>query len=134
MAMAEDLPSAFYDRLRRRMEKNVISKTAFNKGCWLWAGSMKSNSTYGTCYLSLPKGDRMRVNAHRASYIAFNEIFVLPLDISHCCHESSCVNPNHLSHEPHDINIERERCRKAGGCFGHSYNGTQLKPCMFCEE
>jgi hypothetical protein len=41
MAMAEDLPSAFYDRLRRR--------------------------------------------------------------------ESSCVNPNHLSHEPHDINIERER-------------------------
>ena len=54
----------------------------------------------------------MRVNAHRASYIAFNEIFVLPLDISHCCHESSCVNPNHLSHEPHDINIERERERE----------------------
>ena len=44
--MAEDLPSTFYDRLRRRMEKNVISKAAFNKGCWLWAGPMKSNSTW----------------------------------------------------------------------------------------
>jgi hypothetical protein len=56
----------------------------------------------------------MVVNAHRAAYVAFSNRYVLPYDISHCCHQSICVNPTHLSHEPHYIKMDRERCRKAG--------------------
>ena len=69
----------------------------------------------------------MFVNAHRASYIAFNEKFLLPLDISHCCHEKLCVNPEHVSHEEHEVNMDREDCKEFKKCIGHG----NYKPCVF---
>lgn len=130
---AEEIPPVFYERLRLRIMRKTMNKNAFDKGCWEWEGS-KWGSVYGTCVLSLPKGDKMRVNAHRAAYIAFSNQFVLPFDISHCCHQSRCVNPDHLSHEPNELNVERERCRKAGACTGHCYDGASLQACIFADK
>jgi hypothetical protein len=39
--------------------------------------------------------------------MAFNELLDLPLDISHVCHVSLCVNPDHLSHK-YRIEIYKE--------------------------
>ena len=126
---------SFYERLRIRIVKWTPNKKAYNKGCWEWDGPRKSGSSYGTCNLYIPGGDQMRVNAHRASYIAHNQRFVLPYDISHLCHECKCVNPNHLSHETHAINMEREICCKAGGCTEHYHDdGSKLKSCIFAVE
>ena len=130
--MEDEIPQSFYDKLRTRVLAKTPNKDANGMGCWQWAGGLKTGGRYGTEYLHVG-GDRMCVNAHRAAYIAFNRAFLLPFDISHCCHQSLCVNPNHLSHEPHDINMDRERCRKAGKCYGHYTDGNGLKPCLFLQ-
>jgi hypothetical protein len=122
--MGEDIPPQFYEKLRIRVLSKV-SKDRFGKGCWEWRGCMRKDGKYGRVSLNI-RGDRMYVNAHRASYIAFTECFVLPNDISHCCHEKLCVNPDHLSHEEHCINRSRARCIEAGQCQGHG----EHKPCI----
>ena len=130
MDVDSEIPQIFYDKLKDRVLAKTPNKNSNNMGCWNWTGGMKKGGRYGIVYLRI-KGDRMCVHAHRASYIAFNRKFILPYDISHCCHHSRCVNPDHLSHEPHDINIDRERCREVGSCCGHQTDGEVLKACIF---
>lgn len=124
-ASASDIPSEFYDALRRRVESHV-KKGAFNKGCWQWTGCLVKPGGYGRVHLTV-KGDEMGVTSHRASYIAFKRMFILPHDISHRCHEKLCVNPDHLSHEPHSINLRRRACKQQTQCRGHG----QYKSCIF---
>jgi len=54
----------------------------------------------------------------------------LPLDISHVCHSRLCINADHLSHEPHDVNMDREGCQRLGRCTGHKLDGKQFAPCI----
>lgn len=130
-SVGNEIPDRFYDRLRERMLRKISDKDANGMGCWEWSGAKKGGSNYGVVHLRIGI-DRMVVHAHRASYIAFNRRFLLAYDISHCCHHSSCINPDHLSHEPHTINMDRERCRKAKTCSGHiGINGEALKQCLF---
>lgn len=73
-------------------------------------------------------GLRKCVTAHRASYImAYHKRKDLSMEISHRCHQSLCVNPAHLSHETHEINVEREDCRRFKKCTGHD----GVDPCIF---
>ena len=77
------------------------------------------------------------LGAHRASYMAFNQCIDLPHDISHVCHRKKCVNPAHLSHEEHHVNIEREICRVRGHCTdNHISKDGKDKTCTFikCEK
>ena len=120
--LEREIPAQFFENLRRRIRAHTPNKSAFGMDCWEWSGTMKKGSSYGVVHLSV-KGDHMKVHAHRASFIAFNNKFIFPYDISHCCHNSQCVNPDHLSHEPHSINMDRER-------FGHSNDGEHLKSCI----
>ena len=126
----EDIPPISYDNLKQCILAKTPNKNSYGMGCWEWEGTLKKGGRYGVIDLRI-QGDRMRVHAHRGSYIAFNKKFLLPYDISHCCHHSRCVNPDHLSHEPHDINRDRERCREAGSCYGHQADGKELKACIF---
>lgn len=113
------------DRVMRKMDNH--SKMENCCFCWIWTGGMRTDGRYG----QLKVAGRV-VNAHRASYMAFKEYIDLPLDISHICHNRLCVNPHHLSHEEHDVNIDREGCRAAGRCTSHrSQQGTLYKPCVF---
>ena len=134
VAAEAEIPPRFYTNLRKRIYKNVSDMNANGLGCWEWGGPKKTGANCGSVHLRLGM-DRTTVNAPRASFIAFNEKFVLGDDISHCCHHSSCVNPSHLSHETHDINMAREQCRKPKQCSGHTNaHGEALKHCLFVEQ
>jgi hypothetical protein len=124
-----EIPQKFYDNMKCRIRTKAPNKKAFEKECWEWEGAMKLDSGYGIVHITI-KGDRLCVHAHRAAYMAFNNKFILPYDISHCCHQSKCVNPDHLSHEWHSINMDREECRRVRKCSGHEMDGRILKSCI----
>jgi len=112
-------PAEFYADLRHRIELKI----SLIGDCWEWTGYKKApDFKYGKISITF-MGVNQKVGAHRASYMGFNETFNLTDDISHICHNKVCVNPNHLSHEPHEINMERERCKEKGVCKRHGcYN------------
>ena len=121
----DDIPPTFYHRLQMRILSKV-TKHSFGQDCWMWIGSLRQDGRYGRVCLFL-KGKRRYVNAHRAAYIAFNHRFDFPDDISHLCHKNLCVNPDHLVHEPHFMNLDRRNCVEAGICKGHGDH----RPCLF---
>jgi len=114
-----------FTSLRLRIHAKV-TKDSFNKGCWKWNGCQTAGGRYGKMTVTI-QGVAKSMGAHRASYMAYEECIDLPDDVSHCCHEGLCVNPDHLSHEHHLINSEREICRRKGQCTLH----TGYKPCIF---
>lgn len=78
-------------------------------GCWEWIGT-KQGSGYGY-YPSRHKGERL---AHRVSYEAFIGPVPADLVLHHKCHNTLCINPDHL--EPMttgDHKREHSRMRKA---------------------
>lgn len=78
--------------------------------CYLGGG----NQTYPTMSVSYPwKPGRKTVLCHRLTYMLYTNNFDLPkgMEISHRCHEKHCVNPEHLSLEPHGVNMDRQICR-----------------------
>jgi hypothetical protein len=88
---------------------------------------MRSDRRYGQSFAG------RSANAHQASHMTAKKYIDLPLDISHVCHKKLCVNPDHLSHEEHVVNVDREICRRKGQCtFPHrSADDTQLfKKCI----
>lgn len=127
-APGNDIPPRFYDRLQSRISAQV-QKNANVKHCWKWIGATNKGDGYGHVILSI-KGDRMTVNAHRAAYIAFRRVFILPFDISHLCHDKLCMNPDHLSHEPWPVNQGRKRCKTIGECAGHTHDGVKYEACI----
>ena len=48
-----------------------------------------------------------------------------PLEVSHLCHNRTCIKPEHLTVEPHYTNTGRRQCVAAGRCLGHTI------PCIF---
>lgn len=84
-----------------------------NTGCWIWLGHI-ANAGYGA--LNLRSAPRM--NAHRASYIAFNGPVFAGVDIDHLCRQPLCVNPDHLEAVTH-----QENCRRRGAALTHCKNG-----------
>jgi len=127
-----NIPPSFYQRLRLRVLKKIV-KNINDQGCWEWVGRKKKGSNYGTEVICVG-GRRRTVNAHRAVFIAYSCKFHLPHDISHLCHNPCCVNPLHLSHEPHSINADREVCREEGECCGHQSGRECYKECLLKEH
>lgn len=41
------------------------------------------------------------------------------MDCSHLCHNSLCVNVNHISLEHHFINNNKQYCLNSNLCYGH---------------
>jgi hypothetical protein len=127
----EDL--TFFKDLRSRIEKKVKKKEFASKECWKWLGcTRRPDGKYGRVTFT-HRGVKQTVGAHRASYIAYEETFDLPHDISHLCHMGLCVNPKHLSHEDRVVNLSRVECAKEGQhgrCDGHKFKGKVYKPCI----
>ena len=124
-----DIPVKFWEGVRRRITDKAV-KGSFNKECWQWTGPLRKDRRYGQFSMTI-LGDRLRVNAHRAAYMAFNQILDLPNDISHLCHEGHCVNPEHLYHEDRVVNLERNSCKESGECKGHIFNNDTYPACIF---
>lgn len=81
-------------------DKDVV--TRFNSrwlvndsGCWVWSGGIDVNKNgipYGYLWVSHTK----KMRAHRFSYELHKEKIPKGLQVRHQCHNSLCVNPEHL--------------------------------------
>ncbi len=64
-------------------------------GCWMWTGcTSKAKTPYGIISLGSKKLGTDYV--HRVSYKLFNGNIPDKLEIRHTCHNSLCINPEHL--------------------------------------
>lgn len=45
-------------------------------------------------------------------YVYYPGIPRCALDASHLCHNSECLNPDHIIFEPHSINMNRNMCKR----------------------
>ena len=100
----------------------ILSKCdpAPNHECILWIMTPRP-SGYGVIKFKSPiTGQYHTVNAHRLSLMVFNETLdVDSLDISHLCHNRLCMLKDHLSAEPHSVNMSRVACVNRQLCEGH---------------
>jgi hypothetical protein len=82
------------------IEEFFWARVEKSPGCWTWTGAQ---STLGYGSLKYPG---IVVGAHRFSY----ELLVGPISeggvIDHLCHNSSCVNPEHLRVASHTQNMQ----------------------------
>ena len=98
-----------------------------SNACVQWNGAISKNG-YGFVHLNLPNKKKLHTTAHRVAFMLNQKIFEIPkkdsdgniLHVSHLCHNTTCVNAEHLSLEPQQLNQERKMCVKSGCCLGHS--------------
>lgn len=110
--------------LAKIRENCLVTET----GCQVWqkASSGKgAGPKYGMSKVKFPWGMRAKaIRVHRLMYMLANSNFDLTsqLDVSHLCHNSLCVNEDHLSLEPHTVNNSRRHCLSTvpRTCVGHN--------------
>lgn len=103
--------------------------------CKIWTGGPREG-LYGKMKVYVPElgtiggpWSQKTVTVHRLAYMlnipAFN---IQPADheVSHICHQPRCCKFEHLSFEPHAINVQRNTCKAEGKCSGHG----QYKSCI----
>lgn len=98
----------------------VRQRSEVNGLCRIWTGRQVNH--YGVVRYKNPHTGVWRtVSAHRFIIILDNKNFDLPadLDASHLCHNSLCVEREHLVLEPHSINNNRIHCKNSQICTGH---------------
>lgn len=106
--------------------------------CWRWLGS-STKEGYGL-FTVMPK---VRVTAHRFSYIVFNGPMPEDTEPHHTCDNPWCVNPRHLEAMTHYENFLRgksEAAQKARWSYckrGHPFTeentGTDHRGNRFCK-
>ena len=127
----EKAKQKFFKDLRARIERTVTKGAFASEECWEWKGATRApDGRVKITFLGLQK----TVGAHRASYMAFNEVLDLPEDISHTCHMGLCVNPEHLSHEDHVVNMARAQCKANLKMLGPQLYGTSLQTLFTCHR
>lgn len=91
---------------------------AANMQCNLWTGT--TSKGYGVINVSFGPKEWRQMPVHRAAYFAHKSVY-LPkeIEISHLCHNALCVRIDHLSAEPHHVNMNRLLCVNREQCFGH---------------
>ena len=114
----------FFEKyLAKLQEKSTLG---LNEECQIWTGG--TNGKYGIMYCQYPwdkKWDRLYV--HRLSFmIAHGTLDLGEDDVSHLCHNTLCINPEHLVQESHGWNNSRMTCVSVGKCLGHP---EPIKPC-----
>ncbi|RJU01990.1 HNH endonuclease [Arthrobacter frigidicola] len=85
-------------------------------GCWTWTAS-KTSTGYGVVGL-WRDGRTIMVKAHRMSYFLANGADPAGMDIDHTCHNTLCVNPEHLREATHKQNMEHRAAANTGNVSG----------------
>ena len=121
----------FVDKLKMQIHSACRVVGDGQDGCRLWTGAKWGKSSYGMKTLRIP-GNKKKLyfRVHRLVYaLEYNKIPKLlceitedtltppcldqngvKLEVSHLCHESLCLNPDHLVLEQFRINLHRMVC------------------------
>lgn len=124
------MDDAFRAKYSQILEKHAdISE---NGECRLWNLKPK-DGRYGWMSYKVGGGGGSRryswkqTYAHRLAYMIKYPDVILENQVSHLCHNTLCVNDEHLSHEPAAVNNNRQSCVNVGICNGHqSYSDCKL--------
>jgi hypothetical protein len=79
------------ERFWEKVDKQGPTGPHLDTACWIWTAS-KDRHGYGTIGVSASRSRR----AHRVSWTLEHGPIPLGLHVLHKCHNTSCVNPNHL--------------------------------------
>ncbi len=122
--------------------ERLLTKITKQEGCWIWTGTKvkKPNGYYGHIVMGRT-GSRKTKKAHRVSYEHFVGPIPEGMELDHLCHNTLCINPEHLEPVTHAENMKRRKdsdlpyCRRghkwtAENTYYHSKNGRRL--CREC--
>ena len=107
-----------YTRFWRNVDKT--------EECWLWTGTITKHG-YGQFVIN-----RLRIPAHRYSYVLLKASIPSDLQIDHLCRVRHCVNPEHLEAVTLRENLIRGinwQTQKTHCTQGHPYNEENTKWC-----
>ena len=110
----------FYEKYSSVISDKVCMST--NNECVIWTAATTGEKVkYGVVKVRFRCGNRRTVKAHRLSYMLYRRqtLMTAHLDASQLCHNSLCVNAEHVSLEAHSVNVQRNSCKKTGKCSGH---------------
>lgn len=124
------------------MPNRILDKIVKEKGteCWKWTGAV-FQKPYGN-YGQLRFGTKVK-RAHRVSYEFYKGTIKRGLEIDHLCHNTLCVNPDHLEAVTHTENMQRRKDSRLPECrYGHKYTAetTYIRPsngrreCISCRK
>ena len=87
--------------------------------CRVWVGA-KDRHGYGRKMLTWPNAQSAEISVHRLAYMRFKNLLPhqMPrfdqnghtLDVSHLCHNTLCIRPDHLTLEKRENNLDRKAC------------------------
>ena len=134
-----------HPRKLRDLGKRLMSKVKIDKkGCWGWQGA-RFRKEYGD-YAQIRIGRKNNskcVKAHRVSYEHFVGKVLKGLELDHLCHNTLCINPEHLQPVTHSINMSRRKDSGLLNCkYGHLYSKKTTyirsdngrRECMVCRK
>ena len=115
------------DNLLIKLALQMRSKTLVNandKKCNIWQGATTSDGKYGRKRVTFPDGNSKLMRVSRVVYLIKYKTFNIPdsdesgnpVEMSHLCHNSLCVNPDHLVLESKTSNLERKHCHSQNNC------------------
>ena len=97
-----------------------------HKGCWIWDGGQtgglnyKNEHRYPAVWVweSKENGGGFTCRGNIVAYfLAYSQVPTYgETCVSHLCHESLCINPDHLELETLLCNSNRQLCREKGKC------------------
>ncbi|PJE77853.1 hypothetical protein CI610_03218 [invertebrate metagenome] len=111
----------FYELYKWKLSENSVICPE-NGTCRLWTGPLTKTGKYGIISFKDPVDSKWKKkHAHRLAVIVHFQNLGLSsdLDCSHLCHNSLCINVDHISLEPHFINNNRQYCLNSNICHGH---------------
>lgn len=91
-----------------------------NSGCWLWLGATDSRG-YGQI-----RFNNKTSQAHRVSYMLYNNCILDELCVLHTCDNPICVNPEHLKLGTQQDNLQ-DMYNKRRNVKGEKSNFSKLK-------
>lgn len=116
-----------------QVDEACASSTAGNGACIIWGGGnyvSVGNYRKGIVKWVDTNGRRTSTTIQRATYMNITGCTLSDIkgfDVSHICHNSLCITFQHLSLEPHAVNIQRKNCVSEKRCTSHSpYRDCQL--------
>ena len=131
-----DLPNkvvtSWCEKYKKKLESNIHNTG--NNACHAWTGPLTCGKhKYGRFrFTNLISKKYQETSAHRAYFMISNRLPQLEpkteissqypsqiFEVSHLCHNTVCLNMNHLSYEPRSINLSRKTCKLANDCSGH---------------